>query len=141
MHLDLRGTVLQIIGAGNGLAGKLALLPHQYEGLMQIIGNRSTKHEASGLCSYDHVEIHAVQQSLHGVNGQMKAVRILQYGCDIAENNSLLREIRYASDVFFNLLHVSSSSFLFLLNFKNKKLPSCQHGIYILAHYSMIPGV
>ena len=89
---------------------------------MKIIGDWSTEHEASGFCSYNHVEIHAVQQGLHGVNGQMKAVRILQYGCDIAENNSLLREIRYAVSYTHLFRRVFSSASLEWLISKGSSL-------------------
>ena len=61
---------------------------------MHDISKWCSKDKASGFCSGDHIKINALQAFRQFINGKLQCICILQYTCDITENNSLLWEIR-----------------------------------------------
>ena len=108
MHLDGSGTIFQIIRGRYGLSGKLSLFTDQYKGLMIIVCDRCSEDKSAGLGTYYHIIIQILDLLLHGIDRQVQSVRILQYTCDITENDTLLREIGNALYIFFQLFHDST---------------------------------
>ena len=112
MHFDHCRAVFQRIFLRHGFTGQLALFADQCKGLMQVICDGCTENKASGLCAYDYVKLQILYQILHGIDCKVHAVSILQHARNISENNSLLREIRYTSYIFFQFFHFPMPLFL-----------------------------
>ena len=75
---------------------------------MIIVCDRCSEDKSAGLGTYYHIIIQILDLLLHGIDRQMQSVRILQYTCDITENDTLLREIGNALYIFFQLFHDST---------------------------------
>ena len=80
---------------------------------MIIVCDRCSEDKSAGLGTYYYIIIQILDLLLHGIDRQVQSVRILQYTCDITENDTLLREIGNAPYIFFQLFHVSTHLSLF----------------------------
>lgn len=80
---------------------------------MIIVCDRCSEDKSAGLGTYYHIIIQILDLLLHGIDRQVQSVRILQYTCDITENDTLLREIGNALYIFFQLFMILHTFLLF----------------------------
>ena len=106
VHLDGSLPVLQFIGDGNRLSGKLSSLANQHKRLFIIIGNGGSKYKSSGFRPCHHIIFQILYQLLHGIHRQLQSFRVLQNTGYVTENNSLFRKIRYTDYIFLQFLHL-----------------------------------
>ncbi len=96
-------TVLQRIILRDGRAGQLAVLADQEDARVQRHGERGGKQEAARLDPGDQID-GASRRGDHPLHGARDAGRVEQQGCDVAELDAGLGEVRDRADQGFQVV-------------------------------------
>src|SRR5918998_2585837 len=103
------GAVLELVGRGDRLGGKLVGLARQDETLARPVGQGGAEDEAAGLGREDAVVVEAVGGEREGVDGGVEGLAVLYEGGNVLERDPGFGEVRDGSDaaleVAYYLVH------------------------------------